>query len=128
MLTFVLVDAFHLDIEHGRRVDFDAGPFADPTGQAMLVPTTSPGATPRRKAPSSTNCSSCRSSSDALTQASPILPVMSRLNPGLLSTMKRRGVTPLVLLLNFSGIICRSHAARLPGAAGSWSSATPLMA
>jgi len=37
-------------------------------------------------------------------QPSPILLLMRRLSFGLLTTMKRRGVTPFVTLVNFSGI------------------------
>ena len=56
------------------------------------------------KAGSSAHCSSLRSSSRCLTQPSPILELISSERRGLEACSQRRGVMPLVLLLNLPGI------------------------
>src|SRR6056297_3043182 len=56
-----------------------------------------------RNSSSSIKSSSCRSSSKSFNQLSPIQSLIKPASRGLQRAIQRRGVTPFVLLLNFSG-------------------------
>ena len=87
------------------RVDSDAGALFDERGQRDLVVALdrAPLAPGNRASPASGSrrASSC---SRFETHRSPMRLVISAVSFGLLSTIQRRGVTPLVTLKNFSGI------------------------
>ncbi len=75
---------------------------------------------------SSANGSSSRSRSRSVTQPPPIASVMSRDSAGLASRMNRRGVTPLVTLVNLSGHMVANSSSTLSRSSWECSSATPL--
>ena len=102
MLALVLVDALDLDVEHPVRVQLDARRRADVLGQARLVAAldvaplrAEGGVLDERLQPAQAR----QVGQPAVTDGA----VQQLRSPGLASARKRRGVTPLVLLLNRSG-------------------------
>ena len=104
VLPLVLVQSLHLDVEERLRVDGDAGPLLDETGQRELVvgfhgtPLALKTAVGRQRLEPLEFVFETRYPSIA------DLTGDERAQLGLLRTIHRRGVTPLVTLKNFSGI------------------------
>src|SRR5208283_1197035 len=102
VLTFVLVDTLDQNIEERFRVQFHANPLSNESHQALfgaefhLAPL-------RLEVRVICEASKPRSSCRSRSQPSPILLMMSCVSLGLLMATKRRGLTPLVTLQNFSG-------------------------
>jgi hypothetical protein len=104
VLPLVLMKTLDLDVEHRRRIDVDMSKTFDLADQPFLLPLLIR-RQDSRKAGSSACGSSSRSRVMSVTQPVPMVSSISPDIVGFARTTKRRGVTPLVLLLNFSGHI-----------------------
>jgi hypothetical protein len=102
VLALVLVQPLDQHVEHGLGIDGDAQPLLNVGGQLQLV-------VPLDGSPLLGEARGRRPAAPAaqLFQIAPSPRPAARQQlgqPGLLSTIQRRGVTPLVLLENFSGV------------------------
>jgi hypothetical protein len=103
VLALVLMQPLHQHIEHRFRIDGDPQPVVNVGRSCSLVVALDGSPFLVQLSASSTSGSSRRSFSSR-DPAEPSRAVSSSARRGLLSTIQRRGVTPLVLLENFSGV------------------------
>ena len=104
MLALVLMDALDLDVEQPVGIELDTGICADVSGEALLVGTLN-GAPVAQEGSILDMGFELANSVKSTGHRSPMVRLSSSRSPGLASTRKRRGVTPLVLLLKRSGHI-----------------------